>query len=243
MATITFNAVFVGPAPVTNTASVEWSSLQIDPGLPLQPQSPYNIHSTERRFNPLNQSVNNYQANSSVVLNQARGRLPDTGFAPGVMTPLRRMPREIYLQTGGITLEIPALKINTPIVGVPLRNGDWNVSWLGAQAGWLEGSSFPTWNGNSVLTSHVYLSNGLPGPFVDLGKLRYGEQVIVHAYGQKYTFEVRSNQVVAPNDDSAFKHEERPWLTLVTCKEYDQETNTYRKRVIVRSVLVSVTDE
>jgi sortase (surface protein transpeptidase) len=36
------------------------------------------------------------------------------------------------------------------------------------------------------------------------------------------------------------KHEEKSWLTLVTCKDYDEKTNTYRKRVVVRAVLVSV---
>ena len=147
------------------------------------------------------------------------------------------------MQTGGLTIEIPSMKIDIPIVGVPLRNGNWNVTWLDRQAGWLEGSSFPTWNGNSVITSHVYLSNGLPGPFLNLGKLRYGEKVIVHAFGQKYTFEVRSTEIVEPNDTSAFQHEERPWLTLVTCREYDEKTNSYRKRVVVRAVLVRVVEE
>ena len=169
--------------------------------------------------------------------------LPETGFAPNKITDLGNVPREVYMQTGGITLDIPSLHIDVPIVGVPQRNGDWNVSWLGRQAGWLEGSSFPTWNGNSVITSHVYLSNGSPGPFVDLSKLRYGERVVIHAYGQKYTFEVRSNEIVDPKDSSAFRHEERPWVTLVTCREYDEKTNTYRKRVVVRAVLVSVTEE
>jgi LPXTG-site transpeptidase (sortase) family protein len=169
--------------------------------------------------------------------------MPSTGFAPGVITELRRIPREIYIQTGGLRMEIPALNTNLPIVGVPQRNGDWNVSWLGRQAGWLEGTSFPTWNGNSVITSHVYLSNGMPGPFVDLSKLRYGEKVVIHAYGQKYTFEVRSNEIVDPKDISAFRHEERPWVTLVTCREYDEKTNMYRKRVVVRAVLVGVTEE
>jgi sortase (surface protein transpeptidase) len=55
--------------------------------------------------------------------------------------------------------------------------------------------------------------------------------------------EGRSNEIVAPNDVSAFRHEERPWLTLVTCRECDEKTNSYRKRVIVRAVLVLVTDE
>jgi large repetitive protein len=107
----------------------------------------------------------------------------------------------------------------------------------------LEGSAFPSWNGNSVLTGHVYLSNGLPGPFVNLSGLKYGDKIIIHAYGQKYTFEVRTNDVVRPNDTSVMKHEEKSWLTLVTCKEYDEKTNTYRKRVVVRAVLVNVTGE
>jgi LPXTG-site transpeptidase (sortase) family protein len=167
-------------------------------------------------------------------------RLPSTGFEPNVVTDLSDLPREIYIQTGGITVEVPSLKINIPIVGVPRRNGEWNLTWLGKQAGWLEGSSFPSWDGNSVITSHVYLSNGLPGPFVDLHKLKYGDQVVIHAFGQMYLFEVRSNTIVKPNDPSVFKHEERPWLTLVTCKEYDETTNTYRRRVVVRAVLISV---
>jgi LPXTG-site transpeptidase (sortase) family protein len=130
-----------------------------------------------------------------------------------------------------------------PVVGVPLKNGDWNVTWLGKEAGWLEGTAFPSWKGNSVITSHVYLSNGLPGPFVNLSMLKYGEKVIVHVSGQKYIYEVRSNEIVSPSDTSAFRHEEKAWLTLVTCKEYDEKTNNYRKRVVIRAVLVSVTSE
>ena len=148
--------------------------------------------------------------------------------------------RETYAPTDNVTLEAPSLGIKIPVVGVPLRNGAWNVSWLGSQAGWLEGSAFPSWSGNSVLTSHVYLSNGLPGPFVNLSKLKFGDKIIVHAYGQKYIFEVQSNVVVASNDGTVFKHEENPWLTLVTCKEYDAKTRLYKKRVVVRAVLVKV---
>jgi len=169
--------------------------------------------------------------------------LPETGFAPGVVTDLSHTPREVYLSTEDVMLEIPALGIKIPVVGVPLKEGAWNVSWLGNQAGWLQGTAFPSWSGNSVLTSHVYLSNGLAGPFVNLNKLKFGDKIIVHAYGQKYTFEVQTNVILEPNDISAFRHEEKPWLTLVTCKEYDEKSKAYRKRVVVRAVLVSVTKE
>ena len=179
-------------------------------------------------------------ATVSTTWRTAPVQLPDTGFAPNVVTDLSNTPHETYIQTGGIKVEIPSLGINIPIVGVPLKNGVWNVAWLGKQAGWLEGSAFPSWNGNSVLTSHVYLSNGLPGPFINLSKLKFGDTVIVHAFGQKYVFQVQANALVEPNNTSVFKHEEKPWLTLVTCKEYDEKTNTYRKRVMVRAVLVKV---
>jgi len=179
-------------------------------------------------------------ATTSATWRASPVQLPDTGFAPDVITDLRNTPRETYIQTGGIMVEIPSLKINIPVVGVPLKNRVWNVAWLGAQAGWLEGSAFPSWNGNSVLTSHVYLSNGLPGPFVNLSKLKFGDIVIVHAFGQKYVFEVQTNTSVEANDASVFKHEKKPWLTLVTCKEYDETTNTYRKRAVVRAVLMAV---
>ena len=166
--------------------------------------------------------------------------LPATGFAPNVETKLPSQPQDMMYSATDVLLEIPSLGIKIPIVGVPKKNGTWDVSWLGKQAGWLEGSAFPSWSGNSVLTSHVYTSNGLPGPFVNLNRLKYGDQIIVHAYGQKYIFEIQTNQVVAPNDTSAFKHEEKPWLTLITCKEYDEKTNSYQKRVVVRAVLVKV---
>jgi len=48
------------------------------------------------------------------------------------------------------------------------------------------------------------------------------------------------NSGVELNDVSIFKHEEKAWLTLVTCKEYDEKTNTYKKRVVVRAVLVNI---
>ena len=92
-----------------------------------------------------------------------------------------------------------------------------------------------------MLTGHVYGANGLPGPFIDVHELNYGDKVVIHVDGQMYTYEVQTNTVVEPDDLSIFEHEALDWLTLVTCKEYDEMTNTYGKRVVVRAVLVDVT--
>jgi len=149
-------------------------------------------------------------------------------------------PTEKSYVATDVWLEIPGLGVNIPIVGVPLVDGDWDVSWLSKQAGWLNGTAFPGWEGNSGLTGHVYLANGQPGPFVGLGKLKWGDKILVHAYGSLYTYEVRENRTVNPTNTSVLKHEDDSWLTLITCKTYNEATNTYSSRIAVRAILVNV---
>ncbi len=170
--------------------------------------------------------------------------LPASGFPQGKMISLPRQPAEqAYLSTN-LWLEIPKLGARMSIVGVPLTEKNWNISWLGGEAGWLSGSAFPTWNGNSVLTAHVWDAFNRPGPFANLKDLRYGDQVRVHAYGGIYIYEIRDNLTVLPaNVSSVFKHEEKSWLTLVTCEDYQERSQTYSFRRMVRAVLVGVMAE
>ncbi len=149
--------------------------------------------------------------------------LPDTGFAPNKMTTLPPQPADLsYAELGDVWLEIPSLGVKTSIVGVPRSAGAWNVDWLGEQAGWLQGTAFPSWQGNSVVTGHVYLSNGQPGPFVNLSGLHWGDQIVLHAFGQRHVYEVQMNRYYMPDDLSALKHEDQAWLTLITCRGYDE---------------------
>ena len=239
-ASITFQAQFIGPSPVVNAASVEWSSLQIDPAPHLQPQSSYNQYSTERRYDPLDPAVNDYRVEASAQLRVPHA--PLTGFAPHVITPLPVQPAEkAYQSLGDLWLEIPRLGVQVPIVGVPLASdGEWDLTWLGNQAGYLNTTAYPTHAGNSVLTGHVYMPDGLPGPFVNLYQLRYGDQMIIHLAGQRYIYQVRENRLLSPNDVSIFKHQAYPWVTLVTCKDYDLKTKTYLNRVAVSAVLIKI---
>ena len=167
--------------------------------------------------------------------------LPRTGFAPNQVTVLPQQPAELaYTELGDVWLEIPSLGVKTSIVGVPRSAGAWDVDWLWEQAGWLQGTAFPTWQGNSVVTGHVYLPSGKPGPFVGLNKLRWGNQIIVHVFGERYIYEVQTNQVVFPNDLSILKHEDHSWLTLITCRSYNAVEDVYRYRVAVRAILAKV---
>jgi len=169
--------------------------------------------------------------------------LPQTGFAQGLLTQLPRQElSEKYQQYSHVSLEIPSQGVEAPIVGVPISQDGWDLTWLGDQAGWLNGTAFPSWAGNSAITAHVYDANGQPGLFNDLGELKWGDEVIVRAYGQDYIYEVRTvKKYVRPDDTSSvFEHEDYPWLTLITCKGYDEESDSYRWRVVVRAVQVDV---
>jgi LPXTG-site transpeptidase (sortase) family protein len=247
-ATITFNAILLG-TPAVNDASVAWTSLPIDPplvgGPPLQ-LSAFNTESTERWYDPLD-NVNVYGVSASVAINSPVAvvddvdlpdNLPATGFVPNKITIVPEQPKEKAYTTTNVWLEIPSLGVSMPIEGVPLVKGDWDVSWLVQQAGWLQGTAFPSWQGNSVLTSHVTLADGTDGPFAQLGKLTWGDQVIVHAYGTKYTYEVRQNRTVSPYNTTVFEHEDEAWVTLITCKNYNETTGTYSSRSVVRAILI-----
>ncbi len=179
---------------------------------------------------------------SSVTLEVLQPSLPETGFAPGKLTRVPAQPPSIVYSTSeDLSLSIPSLKINLPIVGVPKSGDGWDVTWLGNRAGWLNGTSFPTWDGNSVITGHVYLSNGEPGPFLNIGKLRYGDRLVVHAFGKEYTYEVRSVRTIKSYETAtALKHQDRPWITLLTCKGFNEDTGGYDLRTIARAVLIQV---
>ncbi len=238
-AVVRFQATLGSLSPgqgVQNTASLEWTSL---PGDVTLPQSSYNTLSTERYYDP-GSDVNIYGTQAQVVITTPA--LPATGFAPGRTTVLPSPPFEWpYATLGNLRLEIPKLGVNIPIVGVPLQSPTgWDLTWLSNQAGWLEGTAFPTWKGNSALTAHVYLANGLPGPFFNLHLLAWGDRIIIHFGKQRYLYEVRQVRRVWPNDLSVLRHEEYPWLTLITCRTYDEKTETYRYRIVVRAVQVRV---
>ncbi len=167
--------------------------------------------------------------------------LPASGFAPGVSSPVPDMPAGIYETYDSLDMEIPVLGLKTNILGLYASRGKWDVSWLGSSLGYLEESAFPTWNGNSIITGHVFDSEGKPGPFNGLKDLKYGDRVIIHSYGQAYIYEVRDVLLVAPDDfKAAFKHEENSWLTLLTCQGYDSRTGNYASRLLVRAVLIEM---
>lgn len=175
------------------------------------------------------------------VASRGPQKLPGTGFAPGLSLELPIQPLERAYAGTDLTLRIPALNLKMPIVGVPFINNDWEISWLGRNAGWLENTAFPTWTGNSVITGHVWNADNTPGIFAKLKDLKYGDQLEIYAWQQVYTYEVRENQAIGPEQITlALQHKNSSWLTLLTCEDYNSRTGTYAARRMVRAVLTNV---
>ncbi len=171
--------------------------------------------------------------------------IPVTGFAPGKVTRLPQQPANLaYSNLNGVRLEIPVLSVNVPIVGVNLTPKGWNLTWLENNAGYLEGSAYPTWAGNTVLTGHVIDASNAPGPFAYIKDLQVGDRVMIHMDGYVYIYEVQENREYLPTNISAvFQHEEYNWVTLVTCEDYNPMRQSYNYRRVVRAVLISIIPE
>ena len=167
--------------------------------------------------------------------------LPKTGFAKGHVTTLEAQPENKAYTETAMMLEIPKLDVNIPIVGVPQREDAWDVTWLNQSAGYLVGSAFPTWAGNTVITGHVWDAYNQPGPFSELKSLNYGDQIQIEAWGLTYTYEVRESKLVTKKSvNKVLQTEEFDWVTLMTCEFYNPFSGDYLFRRAVRAVLVSV---
>jgi LPXTG-site transpeptidase (sortase) family protein len=240
--------VILGPLQpgnsAVNTTSAEWSSFPGDRRTP--PSDSHNIYSTERWYDPPS-AIDIYGGiTSSAVVTYDVGEfdgfeLPFTGFPPDVITELPMPLGGQELEAlGDLWLEIPSLQVRAPIVGIPMSEDGWDVTYLGNDIGYLNGSAFPTLSGNTVLTAHVFNANGRPGPFIYLDQLAAGETFTLHAFGQAYTYEVQSSQRVLSSDLSVLGHLEGDWITLITCAGFNPLTQSYNYRRAVHAVLVDV---
>ena len=188
--------------------------------------------------NPLNDGVD---VLIDFAIQELPDELPNTGFPMGVTTNVPELDTESTNHNTGLFLTVPKLNISTQIIGVPLESDGWNTAWLSNYAGFLEGSAFPTWAGNTVITGHIWTASDQPGIFLNLDDLTYGDEIQIYAWGRIYTYEVRSNRVISDtNVASVMRSEVQDWVTLLTCDTYDPESGTFIYRRVVRAILVSV---
>lgn len=167
--------------------------------------------------------------------------LPSTGFAIGQLSNLPSQPMDKLYSPSALVLQIPDLDIQMNIVGIPQVDNNWDTTWLGQNAGWLQGSAYPTWTGNTVLTGHVWNNTNTPGAFANIKNLQYGQLVQIINNGETYTYQVVSNELIKNYQvNLVFSHEDFDTITLLTCENYSEQTQTYHNRRMVKAILISV---
>ncbi|MCK5794647.1 MAG: Ig-like domain repeat protein [Anaerolineales bacterium] len=239
--TITIDTIAYNPG--NRTAVVNLNS-----GAPLGPGSyRFTIRGTttirDEQANPLDGNGDGTGADDYILnFNILPDRLPDTGFPPSRQSPLPIQKESESFSSLGFRIVIPKLNKDLEIVGVPLQSDEWKVDWLGNSVGYLEGTAFPTWQGNTLLTGHVYLQSGLPGPFININQLSYGDLIQIEAWDLKYIYSVIEKRILDPISLEAYQHSERDIVTLITCRDFDPTSGLYTHRTMIRAVLIYISE-
>ena len=99
-------------------------------------------------------------------------------------------------------------------------------------------TSWPGLGSNTALAGHVTVTGLGDGPFRHLDELQAGEVVILYTEKNVYTYNVRDHRVTDDGDMSVILATDNPQITLITCIDWDQESRTYLRRLVVFADLV-----
>lgn len=119
--------------------------------------------------------------------------------------------------TGAVlaSLQIPAIGVDAFVVdGLTLNPSVWGPLLREGPAH-LAGSALPGQPGNMVIFGHVNIWGSV---FLNLHKLKPGDQIIVTASWGRYVYQVTGSQEIVPTDTAAVAPQNGPpTLQLITC--------------------------
>jgi LPXTG-site transpeptidase (sortase) family protein len=130
-------------------------------------------------------------------------------------------------------LSVPTAGILTPVVDVYLDGVSWDVSYLGSNAGHLQGTAWLDGTGNIVLAGHVENFDGGAGVFAAIDDLRLGDPVVLSDGAQVKYYAVTEVKTVQPDDLTVLYPTDTDRITLITCDGYDFVNNSYQQRIVV----------
>jgi LPXTG-site transpeptidase (sortase) family protein len=147
--------------------------------------------------------------------------------------PTTATPPTATLEIPEYRLFVPSLGIYTSVVEIFRHNTAWDISFLGNNAGHLEGTASMDTSGNIVLAGHVERADGSRAVFSQLGDLALGELVVLQIPSGERRYQVTEVKTVEPSDLSALYPTTTERITLITCSDYDFVQGTYESRIVV----------
>jgi len=150
-------------------------------------------------------------------------------------------PGEPEIDTSPVVrIVIPTLLLDTVVKYVPYDGFTWLIGGLRGEVAWLGNTSWPGLGSNTSLAGHVTVTGYGDGPFRHLEDVPVGEVIILYTEHNIYTYQVRQSRVTTADDMAVTFATENSQVTLITCVDWDDETEMYLNRLIVLGDLVRV---
>ncbi len=156
----------------------------------------------------------------------------------------------IWDQRGGATTQgtppppalarmlIPSLNVNEKVVNVPIKDGEWDISRLSGNIGWLEATGDkPDGNLAMAFIGHVTVSSVQKGPFANLWTIKPLTEIVYRNGGVDFVYNVETVSPAKPNETAKLFQRKKDHILLVTCTDYNFLTEKYDGRLIVDAVL------
>ena len=137
-----------------------------------------------------------------------------------------------------VRIVIPGILLDTVVKYVPYDGYTWLINGLRQEIAWMGNTSWPGIGGNTAFAGHVTVAGMGDGPFRHLDELPVGEIVLLYTERSIYTYQVRESRVTDDEDMSVILPTDNPQISLITCIDWDDETDTYLKRLVVIADLV-----
>lgn len=136
-------------------------------------------------------------------------------------------------------LRIDRLNVDVAIATIPIVNGNWDLSALGVEAGWLTTTgAFPGDTLAMALVGHITTERLKRGAFADLEQIKPGDEIVYAAAEAEYVYQVRRRSRVTPDEVEALYVPDGQTLLLLTCTDWDASGKRYANRLLVEARLV-----
>lgn len=134
-----------------------------------------------------------------------------------------------------ITAKRIGLAASIEAVGIA-KDGTITMPTDADHAGWYTGSVTPGERGNAILAAHLDSTTG-PAAFYHMGALRKGDHITVQRRdGKEAAFTVTAMSVYAKKAfpaQAVYGPTAHPQLTLITCADWDERTETYQANLVI----------
>lgn len=132
------------------------------------------------------------------------------------------------------TITFAGARTTARIINAARTADSWETRYLGDSVGHLEGTAWiDDPQGNVVLAGHVTDYLGRPGPFAYVFEALPGDEIILTEGDLQVRYRVTRVEHAAPEDIGYVAQDGTPRLTLITCDDWDYQTQTYASRLVL----------